>query len=400
MPRTEPAPTWPFPTSWNTDFAVGKRRSHARNRCSAGTSQRVRQKGAVGSSHASPSDAARAHTSATVRQPRRRANHSGTENEKSKPATTGGGSDSTHSTASSRDVHAWLSAKVPSRTIATQMPFGRRAPDQSTAITESPVTAPRYGFRVSEIVLSARGLVKDYRRDRAVDGVSFDVHGGERVALLGPNGAGKTTTLLMILGAISPDAGDVTIDGIDLARDRSRAAERVGFAAGYLPLTERMRVCEYLKLYAQLYGIADPDPLIDAGLESFRIAHLARAMGTELSSGQRTLIGIVRATLHRPRLLVLDEPTASLDPDVAQRVRNGLLELCDRDGTALLMTSHDMSDVEQVCERVIFLSHGHVVADGTPAEITNAYGRGNLEGVFLHLADRHEPAGAQQSDHP
>ncbi len=251
-----------------------------------------------------------------------------------------------------------------------------------------------------EIVLEARGLVKDYRRDRAVDGIDIVVHAGERVALLGPNGAGKTTTLLMVLGVVSPDEGHVTICGFDLARHRSQAAECVGFAAGYLPLTERMRVREYLKLYGQLYGVADPNPRIDEGLERYRIAHLADAMGTELSSGQRTLIGMVRATLHEPRLLVLDEPTASLDPDVAQRVRNGLLELSDRDGTALLMTSHDMSDVEQVCERVVFLSHGRVVADGPPETVASAYGRGDLEGVFLHLAERHEATGHQQSDRP
>ncbi len=251
-----------------------------------------------------------------------------------------------------------------------------------------------------DVVLEARGLVKDYRRDRAVDGIDVIVRAGERVALLGPNGAGKTTTLLMILGVVAPDAGTVTICGFDLARHRSEAAGCVGFAAGYLPLTERMRVREYLKLYGQLYGVKDPDPLIDDGLARFRIADLAEAMGTELSSGQRTLIGIVRATLHQPKLLVLDEPTASLDPDVARRVRIGLLEICERDGVALLMTSHDMSDVEQVCERVVFLSHGHVVADGPPATVAAAYGRGDLEGVFLHLAERHEPSGAQQSDHP
>jgi ABC-2 type transport system ATP-binding protein len=104
--------------------------------------------------------------------------------------------------------------------------------------------------------------------------------------------------------------------------------------------------------------------------------------------------------LHRPRLLLLDEPTASLDPDVAQRVRAGLLDLCDRDGTALLMTSHDMSDVEQVCERVIFLSHGSIVADGTPATVASSYGHGDLAGVFLHLAETQRSSGAQQSDHP
>jgi ABC-2 type transport system ATP-binding protein len=251
-----------------------------------------------------------------------------------------------------------------------------------------------------DVVLRARGLVKDYRRTRAVDGVNLDVHAGERVALLGPNGAGKTTTLLMLLGVVSPDEGTVQIGGHALDRHRSHAAENVGFAAGYLPLTERMRVNEYLRLFAQLYGIVDPTDAIAEGLERFRIAHLAHAMGTELSSGQRTLVGIVRATLHRPRLLILDEPTASLDPDVARRVRNGLLELAAMNESALLMTSHDMSDVERVCERVVFLSHGRIVADGTPREIAAEYGRGDLEGVFLHLAEHQEPAVAQQTDRP
>jgi ABC-2 type transport system ATP-binding protein len=251
-----------------------------------------------------------------------------------------------------------------------------------------------------DVILEARGLVKDYRRARAVDGVDLVVHAGERVALLGPNGAGKTTTLLMILGVISPDAGDVTICGFPLKRKRSQAAAQVGFAAGYLPLTERMRVREYLRLYGQLYGLADPTARIDEGLARFRITNLADAMGTELSSGQRTLIGIVRATLHRPRLLVLDEPTASLDPDVAHRVREGLLSLAETEGCALLMTSHDMSDVERVCERVVFLSHGRIIADGPPSKIAATYGRGDLESVFLHLAERHESAGVQQSDHP
>ena len=249
-------------------------------------------------------------------------------------------------------------------------------------------------------MLEARGLVKDYRRTRAVDGIDVVVGPGERVALLGPNGAGKTTTLLMILGVVQPDAGTIAICGLDLARHRSRAAERVGFAAGYLPLTERMRVREYLRMYGQLYGIEEPGPRIDEGMERFRITHLADAMGTELSSGQRTLIGIVRSTLHRPRLLVLDEPTASLDPDVALRVRQGLVEIAATDGTALLMTSHDMTDVEHVSERVLFLSNGRIVADGTPDAIAAQYGRGNLEGVFLQLAGDRESASTQQTDHP
>ncbi|MGZ4796226.1 MAG: ABC transporter ATP-binding protein [Acidimicrobiia bacterium] len=238
-----------------------------------------------------------------------------------------------------------------------------------------------------DVVLEARGLVKDSRRARAVDGVDLVVHAGERVALLGPNGAGKTTTLLMLLGVIAPDVGTVSICGRPIAGDRSHAAEEVGFAAGYLPLAERLRVREYLTLYGNLYGLADPGPAIAAGLARFRVEHLADAMGTELSSGQRTLVGIVRATLHRPKLLVLDEPTASLDPEVSRRVRGGLRAICEEEGTALLVTSHDMAEVGRLCERVVFISAGRIVADGTPAEVAERFGHDDLEGVFIHLAE-------------
>jgi ABC-2 type transport system ATP-binding protein len=235
-------------------------------------------------------------------------------------------------------------------------------------------------------VLDAADLVKRYKRTTAVDGVSLTVDAGERVALLGANGAGKTTTLLMLLGAISPDEGTVTVLGQRLPQGRSEAMEGVGFAAGYLPLPSRLRVREVLGYFANLHGVADPGPAIDAGLARFRIPHLADAMASELSSGQRTLVGIIKATLHRPRLLVLDEPTASLDPDVAHRVRVGLEETCDADCSALLVTSHNMTDVERICERVVFLSHGRVAADGPPASVASQFGRANLEEVFLHLA--------------
>ena len=239
-------------------------------------------------------------------------------------------------------------------------------------------------------VLSAARLIKDYRRARAVDGVDVVVDAGERVALLGPNGAGKTTTLLMCLGVVRPDAGSVTILGHRLPRERSAAARHVGFAAGYLPIPERMRVNEYLRMYGHLYGLAKPDDAAGLGLERFGVAHLAKAMGTEMSSGQKTLVGIVKASLHAPRLLVLDEPTASLDPDVALRVRTGLRRLCDAEGTALLVTSHNMVEVERIAERVIFLSAGRVVANGSPAEIAERFGRDDLEGVFLHLAEQRD----------
>jgi ABC-2 type transport system ATP-binding protein len=240
-----------------------------------------------------------------------------------------------------------------------------------------------------ERVLVAHELRKRFRGVQAVDGVDLEVRAGERVGLLGPNGAGKTTTLLMLLGAITPDSGTVEIVGRTLPRGRSEAMMDVGFAAGYLPLTERLRVREFLRMYGEIYGIADPAPEIEAGLERFRIPHLADRLGSELSSGQRTLVGIVKATLHRPRLLVLDEPTNALDPDVAARVRTGLLELCRDEGIALLVTSHNMVEVERVCERVIFLSQGRVVANGSPGDVASQFDRPDLEAVFLHLAEEH-----------
>jgi ABC-2 type transport system ATP-binding protein len=253
-------------------------------------------------------------------------------------------------------------------------------------------------------VLEARGLVKRYDATLAVDGVDLIVRGGERVALLGPNGAGKTTTLMMILGVLMPDSGWIEVCGHRLPRGRSAAMTEVGFSAGYMPLAERLRVREFLKLYGELYGVEQVDERIESGLDRFRIGHLADTLSTQLSSGQRTLVGIVKATVHRPRLLVLDEPTASLDPDVALWVRTGLQELCESEGTALLITSHNMVEVERLCERVVFLSAGHVIADDSPDAIIQRFGRADLEDVFLHLAgsrygDREQPR-PQETDRP
>jgi ABC-2 type transport system ATP-binding protein len=238
-----------------------------------------------------------------------------------------------------------------------------------------------------DVILRAHQLVKSYGANRAVDGVDLNVRAGEAVALLGPNGAGKTTTLMMVLGVISPDSGWVEIGNRRLPSRRSEALQEVGFSAGYMPLAERLKVREFLRMYGRFYGLRNPDARINRGLERFHIGHLADAMSARLSSGQRTLIGIVKATLHQPRLLVLDEPTASLDPDVALRVRTGLLELSRDEGTALLITSHDMVEIARLCERVVFLSRGRVIANDAPDVVAAEFGRDDLEGVFLHLAD-------------
>ena len=165
--------------------------------------------------------------------------------------------------------------------------------------------------------------------------------------------------------------------------------QHVGFAAGYLPLPDRLKVREALGVFAGWYGVRDERTAVDETLERFGITGFADRLCSSLSSGQRTLVGIVKATLHRPRLLVLDEPTASLDPDIALKVRTGLLEYCTSTGAALLVTSHDMREVEMLTERVIFLARGHIVANDTPAAIAALYGYDDLEGVFLELAETH-----------
>jgi ABC-2 type transport system ATP-binding protein len=252
--------------------------------------------------------------------------------------------------------------------------------------------APRLYFCHSgcvDEVVRACGLTKRFGDVTAVDAIDVVVRAGERVGLLGPNGAGKTTTLLMLLGVVAPDDGWIEVAGRRLPKGRSAAMAEVGFAAGYLPLPERLKVDEYLRFYGQLYGLPDPD--IDAALDRFGIGHLAGARGTDLSSGQRTLVGIVKAILHGPRLLVLDEPTASLDPDVAMRVRTGLQDLCRDEGTTLLVTSHNMVEVERMCDRVVFIAAGRVVADGSPADVAASFGGADLESVFLRLAGRDVP---------
>lgn len=238
-------------------------------------------------------------------------------------------------------------------------------------------------------LLEANGLVKSFDDLRAVDGVTLHVRASERVAIVGPNGAGKTTTLLMILGAIDPDVGTVHIAGHPLPGQRHQAMRSVGFAAGYLPLPDRLKVTEALRFFADLSEVEDPGAAVDTVIEELDIDHLRTKLCMHLSSGQRTLVGIAKATLHRPRLLILDEPTASLDPDIAFRVRDRLARINEEHHTALLLTSHDMREVETLTERVVFLRAGRVIADGPPADVAADGGHDSLEELFLAEAARH-----------
>jgi ABC-2 type transport system ATP-binding protein len=237
-------------------------------------------------------------------------------------------------------------------------------------------------------VIETIDIVKSFGSTRAVDGLSIAVQPGQRVGLVGPNGAGKTTTLLMLLGAIEADEGVVLLNGHELPAGRANAMRQVGFAAGYLPLPDRLKVHEALRFFADLTDLSDPGAAVDTVLDDLEIRHLADDACRTLSSGQATLVGIAKAALHRPRVLILDEPTASLDPDVAIRVRDQLAHLNEVHDTTLLLTSHDMREVETLTERVLFLRDGRLVADGPTATVAVDAGHLSLEAMFLSEAAR------------
>ncbi len=233
--------------------------------------------------------------------------------------------------------------------------------------------------------IQARGLTKSFKGVQAVDELDVLVEAGDTVALLGPNGAGKTTTLMMLLGIVEPDAGGVEILGYRLPEQRSRALQHVNFTASYVSLPSDLRVKHYLWVFADMYDVARSRAM-DA-LEMFGVGHLFERPTAHLSSGQRTLVGLAKSMINRPRLLVLDEPTASLDPEVGHEVRRVLMDEQARQGFTILMTSHNMAEIERLCRRVVFIAGGHAVADGTPVEIATRYGREDLEGTFLSIAE-------------
>jgi len=219
-----------------------------------------------------------------------------------------------------------------------------------------------------------------------VDGVSFEVRQGEMLGLLGPNGAGKTTTINMVLGVLTPDAGAITIGALDLAARRSEALELTNFAAVYAPLPGNLTVEQNLRVFGLLYGVAALARRIDELLAAFDLERFRRTRCGVLSSGEQTRVGLAKAMLNQPRLLLLDEPTASLDPATARDVRARIREIAARDGTGVLWTSHNMVEVAEVCDRVLFLSKGRILLAGDPRRLPGEHGRANLEELFISVA--------------
>ncbi len=229
-------------------------------------------------------------------------------------------------------------------------------------------------------------LRKIYGPMIAVDDVSFTVMPGEILGLLGPNGAGKTTTINMILGVLEPAAGGVQIAEIDLAKHRARALACTNFAAVYAALPGNLTVSENLTFFGLLYGIESLRNRVDEMLEAFDLVQLRNTKCGLLSSGEQTRAALAKALLNKPQLLLLDEPTASLDPSAAQLLREKIKNLATQENCGILWTSHNMYEVEAVCDRVLFLSHGKVLLEGDPRLLPAAHGSATLEELFIRVA--------------
>jgi ABC-2 type transport system ATP-binding protein len=235
-------------------------------------------------------------------------------------------------------------------------------------------------------VLSVSELRKEFGGMFAVDGVSFQVKRGEIVGLLGPNGAGKTTTINMILGVLEPCAGSIEIDGEDIACKRKRVMGKTNFAANYTPLPGNLTVRQNLKVFGLLYDVKDLSKRIDELLERLDLSRYRDVKSGLLSSGEQAKVSLAKALLNRPQLLLLDEPTVSLDPATAREVRVMIREFTETGTCGVLWTSHNMKEVEEVCHRVLFLSRGKVLLQGEPKELSRQHGKSSLEELFIAVA--------------
>jgi ABC-2 type transport system ATP-binding protein len=235
-------------------------------------------------------------------------------------------------------------------------------------------------------VLSVRELCKTYGKTVAVDGISLDVRRNEIVGLLGPNGAGKTTTINMILGVLEPSSGKILINGVDVADRRSEVMGLTNFAAVYAPLPGNLTLYRNLRVFGLLYGVKNLPERIGAVLKQFNLEKFRNVKCGLLSSGEQTRASLAKAMLNSPNLLLLDEPTASLDPSVAREVRMKIRESVAHGKGGVLWTSHNMYEVEEVCDRVLFLSRGRILLEGAPGTLPAEHGKKTLEELFITVA--------------
>jgi ABC-2 type transport system ATP-binding protein len=245
---------------------------------------------------------------------------------------------------------------------------------------------------MNEYAIRVNNLTKQFDDVVAVDNISFDVRAGKITALLGGNGAGKTTTISMLLGLLLPSSGTVEILGEDMIQARHNVLSRMNFGSPYVDLPKRLTVRENLMVFAGLYGLRFPRRRIAELTEELSLGAFINRPTGQLSSGQRTRVSLAKALINAPEILLLDEPTASLDPDTADWVRLYLERYTQETGATILLASHNMAEVERLCAEVLMMKTGRVVDRGSPAALIEQYGRRDLEEVFLHIARSEDAA--------
>lgn len=237
-----------------------------------------------------------------------------------------------------------------------------------------------------EPVVEVNGLTKVFKLLRAVDNVSFDIYPGEILGLLGPNGAGKTTIIHMLLGLTTPTSGDINVFGFDLKKNREKIIQDVNFSSSYASMPNSLTVKENLKVFARLYKVKRKEKRISELLKIFEIEAIEDKLVRHISTGHQTRLNLAKALINNPKILFLDEPTASLDPDIADKTRNLLKSIKKNRNLSILYTSHNMKEMEEMSDRIIFLHKGRIIAEGRPEEIIKNFRKKNLEEVFLKVA--------------
>ena len=237
------------------------------------------------------------------------------------------------------------------------------------------------------MVLKLTDIRKSYGDKTAVDGISFAVGKNEIVGLLGPNGAGKTTTISMVLGVLRSDSGKILIDGTDIQKQRQKALQSTNFAAVYAPLPGNLTVAQNLKIFGLIYDVKNLKNRIEELLVQFDLVKFRDTRCGVLSSGEQTRVSLAKAMLNKPKLLLLDEPTSSLDPSTAKDIRAKIRAMIRDGDSGCLWTSHNMYEVEEVCDRVLFLSKGKILLEGDPKTLPKTHGVETLEELFIKVAN-------------
>ena len=235
--------------------------------------------------------------------------------------------------------------------------------------------------------LEIKNLVKKFNSTIAVNNISFEIEENKTLGLLGPNGCGKTTSIGMMLGLITPSSGDIFIDGICLEpKNRIKLLSEMNFASPYIELPKKLTVKQNLEIYARLYGIINISNRISEMIEDLNLENFLNKKTGELSSGQKNRVSLAKSLINKPRLLFLDEPTASLDPDIGDFVREYLEKYKKNNELTILLASHNMKEVERLCDSVVVMKKGEIVDEGTCNEIIIKHGKKNLEDTFLKIA--------------